>query len=924
MTSDRRRQIEELYHAALKVEPAERASILAQADPALRLEVESLLAQRSSESSLDRPASEAMPGLLEATVTQAPDAQFGPYKIEERIGAGGMSEVFRAVDTRLGRKVAVKISRRRFDGRFEREARVISSFNHPHICTLYDVGPDYLVMELVEGQTLADRLKKGKLSLAETVRYGSQIADALMEAHAKGIVHRDLKPGNIMLARSGVKVLDFGLAKQQNTPGETLTASHVIIGTPAYMTPEQLEGKATDSRTDIYALGLILYEMATGKRAVPGQTRRMGDLPVQLAHVIERCLAQDPDDRWQSARDVKAEVQWAAQDASQTAGSPKNRMSWRWAAAAVIAAAAVGAAVALISGGAQKPSASAQPFSFRIPVPEGLRMIGRSTFSISPDGKALAFLAARSDGVEHVWVQRIGELEAKLLPDTESPHQSPAPFWSPDGKTIVFYADRKLKKINLNGGPPQTICDVSTGASGGSWNHDDVIIFGDLSRGVMRVPAAGGTPTPLTAIDRGERVQAFPVFLPDARHFLYVRGGGPEDINGIYIGSIDAEPGKQDPKRRLATPFAAQIVPIGDSKVKLLYLRTGTLMAQDFDTAKLQLTGEPETVTERVGNSLSFGFFAASPGSLAYRTAVAENIQLQWFDRQGKPGPAVGEPITGESSIALSPDGQRALVHRLELKTADIWALDLHRQVFLRLTTNPALDLWPIWSPDGKRFAYASIRAGPADIFQGVDGEVREDPLLQSSVDKYPMSWSADGQFLLYGTRGANTKGDLWALPFDQGKAGTPFPVVHTPANEWDGMYSPDGKWIAYTSDETGSTEVYVRSFRAAGESKAAAVSGSVPESKALVSTAGGTRPRWRRDGKELFWVAPSGELMAVEVRSENSFRAGTPQALFRMASPQVWDVAADGKRFLLGVPIEQGGQVPFTVVINWTAGLKH
>jgi len=353
--------------------------------------------------------------------------QFGPYKIEEPIGAGGMGEVFRAVDTRLGRKVAIKISNRQFDARFEREARAISSLNHPHICTLYDIGPNYLVMELVEGQSLAARLEKGKLSIADTLRYGMQIADALAEAHSKGIVHRDLKPGNIMLARSGVKVLDFGLAKLQ-APDETRTASFVIMGTPAYMAPEQREAGATDSRTDIYALGLIFYEMATGKRAAQGEMPHMVDLPAQLAHVIERCLAKDPDERWQSARDVKAELQWAAADASKAAESPKNRISWRWMAAAMILAVAVGAAVGLIFGGGREASVSAQPLSFRIPIPDGLRMIGRSTFSVSPDGKTLAFLAARSDGVEHVWVQRIGELDAKLLPDTESLPDSASPF----------------------------------------------------------------------------------------------------------------------------------------------------------------------------------------------------------------------------------------------------------------------------------------------------------------------------------------------------------------------------------------------------------------------------------------------------------------------------------------------------------------
>lgn len=849
--------------------------------------------------------------------------KLGPYEVFALIGKGGMGEVYRAHDSRLNRDVAIKVSVEHFGGRFEREARVIAALNHPHICILYDVGPNYLVMELCDGETLAAGVKHGKLSVVDTLRYGQQIADALAAAHAKGITHRDLKPANIMIAKSGVKVLDFGVAKFSD-PGVTVTQAGALIGTPAYMAPEQTEGKDADARTDIYALGLVLYEMATGKRAVHGQTPHTADLPAQLAHVIERCLAQDPDARWQSARDVKAELQWAGVETSQPAGLQKSRGSRRWLAAAAILAAAVGVAVGLIAGRAREPYASAQPFSFRIPIPEGLRMIGRSSFSISPDGKMLAFMAARSDGIEHVWVQRIGELEAKLLPDTQSRSQSAPPFWSPDSKTLVFSSLGKLKKIDLNGGTPQAICDVSTIGSGGSWSRDGVIIFGDLTSGVMRVPAAGGIPTSLTALGRGERVHTHPVFLPDARHFLYVKGGS-DDVHGVYIGSIDAEPSKQDPKRLLATPYSAQIVPLSDAKAKLLYFRDGTVMARDFDTAKLQLAGEPVTVAERVGNSLIFGFYAASPSTLAYRTVVRENIQLQWFDRQGKPGPAVGEPMTRDASLALSPDGRQALVHRSHRQNSNIWLLDLHRDVFLRLTTSFSIDSTPIWSPDTKRFAFSSSRMGNQDIFQAIVGsETREELLLQTSVAKYPLSWSADERFLLYVARGGATKDDLWVLPLDQGKPGTPFPFAATPASESEGQFSPDGRWIAYTSDETGSPEVFVRSFAPPANPGAAAVTSQAAGLKTLVSTAGGIQPHWRKDGKELFYVASTGVLMAVPVGLGNSFQAGVPQALFPIASPRMWDVAADGNRFLVGVPLEQGGQVPFTVVQNWMAGWKR
>ena len=498
------------------------------------------------------------------------------------------------------------------------------------------------------------------------------------------------------------------------------------------------------------------------------------------------------------------------------------------------------------------------------------------------------------------------------------------PIWSPDSKTVAFHANGKLNKINVNGGVPQPICDVSTFLSGGSWSRENVIVFGDLRRGIMRVPASGGPAVPLTAIDRGESFQTFPVFLPDGRHFLYHRSGGPEDVNGIYTGSIDAEPSKQSTKRLLDLPQVVQVISLGDNKVKLVYLRNRTLVVQDFDAAKLQLTGEAAIVAEQVGNSLVFGFHAASANTLAYRTPVAENIQLHWFDRQGKQGQAIGEPFIRQSSVALSPGGDRALVFRLEQQSAGIWVLDLRREVFLRLTTGSGMQSAPVWSPEGKRFAFASNVVGPANIRQGfVDGDVISEPLFKSSGETYPLSWSADGRFVLYTTNGPKTKADLWILPVVAGHGGTPFPFSTTPASESDGSFSPDERWIAYTSDETGSLEIYVRSF-------APSVVGGGGESqkatglKTRVSTSGGKQPHWRRDGKELFYVAGDEKLMAVTVRSGSSFQADNPQALFSLPAPGVWDVAADGKRFLVGVPVEQRGQVPFTVVMNWMTGLNR
>jgi len=899
--ADRWRQIEALVEQARGARDAEeRARVLAAADPELRRDVEALLAQE------DRAG--------ETTMTMVGvGTQLGRYVIEAPLGKGGMGEVFRARDTRLGRSVAIKVSSAQFSERFEREARAISALNHPHICTLHDVGPNYLVMELVEGETLATRLKKGALSLDQTLQYGAQIADALAAAHAKAITHRDLKPGNIMLSKSpGVKVLDFGLAKIQ---GEALTQSNVVMGTPAYMAPEQLAGQEADARSDIYALGLVLQEMATGKRPALGQAATMEQVPLHLAHVIGRCLEADPEERWQSARDVKAQLQWLASDKSDRPNTArKSRAPWAWVASGVLVAGAI-AVAAWISGVATMQRAPEQPFTFRIPIPPGLRMMNRESFSTSPDSKMIVFLAARSDNVEHMWVQKIGEAEARLLPGTERPPYSPPPIWSPDSKNIAFYAAGKLKKIDLSGGSPQTICDTPTGAAGGDWSRDDVIIFADLTRGVMRVPAGGGMPVPLTAVGRGERAHVFPVFLPDGRHFLYLRVGGSEETTGIYAGSIDSAPDQQNSQRLFATPSRAQVVAPKGGPVRVLYLRGTTLMAQNFDMAKLRLAGEPVAVAEPVGRSLAFGFFAASTATLAYRAPVEQNIQLQWFDRSGKKGAIAGEPIARQSTLALSADGQRALVSRTESNTADVWLLDLSRDVFVRLTTSPALDEDAIWAPDGKRFVYDSTPSGISDIYQSaVDGDGRNEILLQSKFSKIPMSWSADGRFFMYLTFTPETKADLWVVPMEQGKAGTPFPFAASAAAESNAHFSPDGRWVVYVSDETGTPEIYVRSFGPPGASGG---------TKIRLSTAGGTHPRWPGNGKELFYSAPNGDLMAVAVSGAAALRAETPRMLFPMASNSVWDVAPDGKRFLVGVPVEQNAQVPFTVVMNWMAGLK-
>ena len=850
-------------------------------------------------------------------------AQLGRYVIEAPLGKGGMGEVFRARDTRLGRAVAIKVSDAQFSARFEREARAISALNHPHTCTLHDVGPNYLVMELVEGESLADRLKKGPLTLDETLRYGGQIADALDAAHVKSITHRDLKPGNIMISKTaGVKVLDFGLAKIRANANDTVTQSTIVMGTPAYMAPEQIQGKEADARTDIYALGLVLSEMVTGKRSLPGTEALRASIPIKLRHVVERCLALDPEERWQSARDIKAELQWLTTEQGEKTIEVRTSRK-PWVLATFVMLFLLVATVWLMSSFDNAEDAAPQPFSFRVPIPSNLRMITRNTFSISPDGSTIAFMAARADNIEHVWVQRLGELESRLIPGTESPPYSPPPFWSPDSKTLVFYAGSKLKRIDLNGGAAEAICDVASFASGGSWAADDVILFADLVRGIMRVPASGGIPTPVTTLAPGERVHAFPVHLPGGRHFLYVKEGGSPDVNGVYIGATNASPNMQDSKRLIATDTAAHIVPLKDGSIKVLFLHGTTLMAQDLDVDNLNLIGKPVAVAEPVGSSLAFGFFAASNPTLVYRSPVKQGLQLRWFDRDKKEGAVVGEPISRQTVLSLSRDGQQALVSRLESTTSDIWLLELSREVFVRLTRGGSINTDPVWAPDGKRFAFSSSASGTNDLFQGtVEAESRIEALLQSESNKFPLSWSSDGKYLLYAALVPGTKSDLWILPIDsieKGKAGTPFPFAITEVEEREGAFSPDGHWIVYVSDETGAPEVYVRSF--VPPANGSSVSSGA---KIRVSRGGGIHPRWSRDGKELFYSAPDGRLMAVAVSGSDALRLDAPRTLFSMAPNTVWDVGSDGKRFLVGVPIEENAQAPFAVVMNWMEGLKR
>ena len=874
-----------------------------------------------------------------------------------------MGEVYRALDTRLQRIVAVKILPSHLSEnpeakeRFDREARTISSLNHPNICTLHDVGHqdgvDYLVMEYLEGETLASRLDKGALAPDQVLKYGIEICEGLEKAHRTGIVHRDLKPGNVMLTPSGVKLMDFGLAKSLpsrasdsssltvnlSSPAANppLTEKGMIVGTFQYMSPEQVQGKEVDGRSDIFSLGAVLYEMVTGKRAFEGTSQlsvaaailenepppirsvKPMTSPV-LDHAIVCCLAKYPEDRWQTARDLALELKWTAESGPQTgiftpAGRRKAGRQWlAWSVAALLGVIVV--LTTLLFRGKWPPVTTPVRFEIQLPA-------GALTFMLSPDGRQLAFLAPGPDGRNLVWIRALDSLAPHPLRGTEN-ILVPI-FWSPDSRFIAFQLGSKLKKIDISGGPPQEVCDAFATVIGGAWNRDGTIIFGTVGNGIMQVPAAGGVPALLTTTEGRNEVHTFPSFLPDGRHFIYLRA--PENP-GIYLGSLDVKPEKQSSSRILSTSQMAVYAASADSRMgRLLFLREGTLLVQAFDERSLQTQGDPIPVAERVGSFHQSGLFSVSPsGVLAYSAGPTARwlSQLSWFDRQGKPLGHAEQPGTySYTDFALSPDGKRLAASKIDPRAGGetgIWLLDLLRGMSARFTFDQAPDSAPVWSPDGSRVAFAAFRAGGNGIYQKTtNGAGKEQALVSVTGDeKFPNDWSRDGRFLLYTQRDPQTHADLWVLPVagDGTPSGAATPFANTAFNEEQGRFSPDTRWIAYASDESGKSEIYVQPF-------------PVPPnggSKTPISRDGGSQPRWRRDGKELFYSSPDGKLMAVDVTEGPIFKASTPRTLFHLPVAQIghnesglqvlgWDVAPDGKRFLIDTATTSSE--PVTVVLN-------
>ncbi len=891
-------------------------------------------------------------------------SRLGPYEILSAIGAGGMGEVYKARDTRLDRTVAIKIlpthlaGRAELRERFEREAKTIASLNHPHICTLYDTGHqdevDFLVMEYIEGETLAQRLQKGALPIQQVLQYAIEIADALDKAHRKGITHRDLKPGNIMLTKSGTKLLDFGLAKltqevspatpdsQLPTMQNAITGEGTILGTLQYMAPEQVEAKEVDARTDIFAFGAVVYEMATGKRAFEGKTSAsvMAKIlevdpptisslqpmtPPQLDRVVKTCMAKDPDERWQTASDLCRELKWISGGGTQagiTVAAP-SEPRWKkflpWVAAfAVAIAAAVGAALYV----RHWTPPTAHVVRFTIAAPEKAPFVLNPAFlSISPDGSKLAFVAGTGgtgpatiggSGVQ-LWIRSMDSPTARALPGTEGASQ---PFWSPDSQYVGFFADAKLKKIAVSGGPAQTLADApssnTAGASstGGTWSRQGVILFtaNIKSETVNRVSESGGASSPVTSIDlsRAEVAHLWPQFLPDGNHFLFLAFNTAPGTGGVYVTSLDSK----ERKLILNNTTSAAYVPPG----YLLFSRQGTLMAQPFDAARLQLGGEAVPIAEGLQSVQITGraaFTVSENGVLAYRGGGgAAPLTLAWVSRNGTET-RLAAPAHNYVLPRLSTDGKRVAVG-IEEAESQIWVYDLSRDALTRLTFEGAGNVDPVWTPDGKRIAFKGNKNRL--FWQPADGSGAAEELTSGelSANNVPSSWSPDGQELALTEDRAVRK--IWILLL---KDRTPHLFIDSPSYETAPRFSPDGHWITYASNESGRYEIYVRPYPG-------------PGGKWQISTEGGTEPVWNPMGHELFY-RDGQKMMAVDYTAQPTFSAGKPKMLFEgpyVPTPRSipdYDVSPDGQRFLMVKNPEQAqAPTPINIVLNWHEELKQ
>lgn len=900
----------------------------------------------------------------------APGFRLGPYEIVSVLGAGGMGQVYRARETRLERVVALKILpeefRQRTDRqrRFQSEARLISALSHPHICALFDVGEQdgasFLVMEYLEGETLEDRLTRGPLSGDEVLRYATQIADALDHAHQADITHRDLKPSNVILTATGVKLLDFGLARgpalhvahpsaTQSLPPERLTEEGTLVGTFHYMAPEQLEGKEADHRTDIFAFGTVLFEMATGRKPFEGASQagmiasiltarppaissvRSADaLPAAIDHIVERCLAKHPDDRWQTARDVTLELGWIAKGGTKegalspapaaraTAMHRRERLAWTLAITAIVAA---GTVIFL-------PRRSAPPeiTRFVVPSPPGTSIgvaENRTRVALSPDGRRVAMIAS-AGGASRLWVRALDAVEVKPLAGTEG---AQSPFWSPDSRLIGFFSpgDGLLKKVDASGGPVLTI-GAAQADGGAVWGRDGTILFTQFLDGIYRVAAAGGTPVRVTRVDKAGRElnHYWPEFLPDGRHFLYMatrlEASGVRATPAVYVASLDAAGTTLVAQRHSRMVY----MPPG----RLLFVEEGALLAQRFDVSTLQLVGEPVQIADGVAyfRSLGNGAFSVSTnGVLAYQGA-ADTAQIMSFDRRGT-STDIGWSRQNYTALRFSPDGRSIAVAVVDPRTggADIWIYDATRGAPVRLTSDPSDESDPVWSADGRRMLIRMLRGGPEslrigsaapNLYAKAIASGAEELLVSDPGPLQPDDWSKDGRWIAYTRNTRQTGTDVWLMP---ASGAPPQPFSDERFEEYGATFSPDSQWIAFVSTESGSAEVYVARLDERGK-------------RTRISVDGGTTPRWSADGRELFYMSSDNRaIMAVSVQPGAVFTPQAPRRLFSIgptpatrarARNAVYDVSPDGERFLVSIPTGDQASSHITLVLNWTAGL--
>ena len=885
--------------------------------------------------------------------------KLGPYEIQSPLGAGGMGEVYRARDTRLDRVVAVKVlashlsSSPELKQRMEREARAISSLNHPHICQLYDIGShngtDFLVMEFLEGETLADKLRNGGLPLAEAFKIGIDVAEALAMAHRSGIVHRDLKPGNIMLTAGGAKLMDFGLAKPLGvqsaasgsgtappsftavatlsgpSPLSPLTTAGSIVGTIQYMAPEQIEGKEADARSDIFAFGAVLYEMVAGKRPFSGKSQISmassilesdpapisgikPNTPAAFEHVVTTCLQKNPEERYQSAQDIKLELQWIAADrpapgvATVTPAPAKTKERIGWAAALVATIVLTAAAVMLF-----RPSQPERSIRAVIDPPE------KTTFNLtgdsagppvlSPDGSSIAFATTSADGKTGLWLRPTNALEAHALPGTDD---AIFPFWSPDSRSLGFFAESKLKTIDLDVGSVQVVCDVPLGR-GGAWGPGGVILFSPIpSAPLMRVSASGGTPVAITKVDATLHTShRWPFFLPDGKHFLYValhHDPSKAANNTLYYASLDGRENRPLFRSQTNAVYASGF---------LLFGRGDQLIAQPFNPSSGTLSGEAQNVAKGVmndGSTWHMDASASNDGLLVFGSGASGDLRLVWLDRSGKQISTVADNLPDLQAAVLSPQGDRVAL-QLNAGETDIWVLDLARGVRTRLTFGPIGNVFPIWSPDGKWIAYSSARNGGFALCRKPsDGSGAEETLFTEVDQPEVDDWSRDGKYLIYSRPiSGSPYRQIWSLPLEGDRK--PSLVRERGIT---GKLSPDGRWLAYVSNESGTPQVYVVPFGGG-------------QGKWQVSANGAIQPSWSKDGKELFYMDLTFNLLAVPVtNTPGALQFGAAEKLVdHWSAPQVfYDVSPDGKKFLLDRVAQQVSQ-SVTVVTNFTVGLK-